>query len=141
MTDLPDVNVWLALADANHVHHAVAQRYWQTQAGAVVAFCRVSMLGFLRLSTHPRVLTRPLTASEAWGIYRRYRDEAEVGFVGEDPSIEGELQELVCRADFSQRLWTDAYLAAFSMSAGCRLVSFDSDFDRFTGLEFLHLTS
>jgi len=32
------------------------------------------------------------------------------------------------------RLWTDAYLAALSMSAGLRLVTFDRDFERF-GLE------
>jgi toxin-antitoxin system PIN domain toxin len=141
MTDLPDVNVWLALADANHAHHAASQRYWQSQAASLVAFCRVSMLGFLRLSTHRGVLSRSLTSGEAWGIYQQYLDEAEVGFVHEAPTIDDAFCALTCEPDFSQRLWTDAYLAAFALSAGCRVVSFDSDFARFADLDFLHLSS
>ncbi len=141
MTDLPDVNVWLALADGNHVHHSAAQDYWRTRAAPQVVFCRVSMLGFLRLSTHRRVLSRPLTPAEAWDIYHQYLNEADVGFVHESPTIESEFKTLACQSGFSQRLWTDAYLAAFALSSGCRIVSFDSDFERFTGLEFLHLVA
>jgi predicted nucleic acid-binding protein len=36
-------------------------------------------------------------------------------------------------------MWTDAYLAAFAITSGSRLVSFDADFARFPGLHFLHL--
>lgn len=42
MTDLPDINVWLALADENHVHHKRARTYWQNDAPPTVAFCRIS---------------------------------------------------------------------------------------------------
>jgi predicted nucleic acid-binding protein len=35
--------------------------------------------------------------------------------------------------------WTDAYLAAFAMASGSRLVTFDAHFHRYPGLEFLHL--
>jgi len=38
---------------------------------------------------------------------------------------------------FLHRLCTDAYLAAFAISASCRVVSFDDDFIRFKGLSFL----
>jgi predicted nucleic acid-binding protein len=38
------------------------------------------------------------------------------------------------------RNWTDAYLAAFAVSASLRLVSFDADFKKFPGLDFLHLS-
>jgi len=139
MSDIPDVNVWLAMVDENHTHHAATRHYWQAQAASPVAFCRVSMLGFLRLSTHRSVLSRPLSPDEAWGIYQQYRSEGHVGFLHEAPGIEGEFKALTCQDGFSRRLWTDAYLAAFALSAGCRLVSFDSDFERFAGLDFLHL--
>ena len=49
------------------------------------------------------------------------------------------LKELIDSRGFSHRLWTDAYLAAFSFASGCRLVSFDADFRRFPGLNFLRL--
>ncbi len=139
MTDLPDVNVWLALADENHIHHTAAQRYWQHQAAPAVAFCRISMLGFLRLATHRSVLSRPLSPAEAWAIYQQYLAQEDVGFVHETPATEGEFQTLTCQPGFSPQLWTDAYLAAFARSAGCRIVSFDSGFASFPGLEFLHL--
>lgn len=32
MTDLPDVNVWLALADENHLHHPRALAYWRGES-------------------------------------------------------------------------------------------------------------
>jgi hypothetical protein len=37
--DLPDINVWLALAVQEHPHHAQAQRYWASlhEAGAARA--------------------------------------------------------------------------------------------------------
>ncbi len=38
-----------------------------------------------------------------------------------------------------QKLWTDAYLAAFAVSGGLRMVSCDGVFHRFPGLEFLNL--
>ena len=40
---------------------------------------------------------------------------------------------------FGARLWADAYLAAFAMVGTFRLVTFDRDFTRFSGLELLHL--
>lgn len=140
MIDLPDVNVWLALVDENHIHHSTAQSYWCHHSAPSVAFCRVSMLGFLRLATHRNVLSRALSPTEAWGIYQQYLDEPDVCFVPEASSIEGQFQALIHLPAFSQPPWTDAYLAAFAMSAGCRLVSFDSDFKVFPDLDFLHLS-
>ena len=43
------------------------------------------------------------------------------------------------QATLPHHLWTDAYLASFAIACGCRLVSFDADFVRFPGLNFLHL--
>ena len=35
--DLPDLNVWLALLNANHPHHAAAKHYWEEAAAARIA--------------------------------------------------------------------------------------------------------
>lgn len=139
MIDLLDVNVWLALVDENHTHHRAASHYWNEQIGAQTAFCRVSMLGFLRLSTQPRVLSRTLSHHEAWHIYRRYLAIPEVWFLTEPESTELHLATLTLTDSMPHRLWTDAYLAAFALATGCRLVSFDRDFQCFPGLDFLHL--
>jgi toxin-antitoxin system PIN domain toxin len=139
MTDLPDVNVWLALSDADHKHHAAAKAYWLRLGDIQVAFCRISMLGFLRLSTQPKVLSFQPSIPEAWNLYRQYLSAAHVVFLNEPPHFEASMEKLTSTPGFVHRLWTDAYLAALAIASGCRLVSFDSDFQTFDGLHFLHL--
>ncbi|HKK19456.1 MAG TPA: TA system VapC family ribonuclease toxin [Opitutales bacterium] len=141
MTDLPDVNVWLALVDENHAHHQKALIYWQNQSSPEIAFCRVTSLGFLRLSTHPKVLSRPLTPAEAWDIYQRYRNEANIVFVEDAPEIDAPFMSMSLTADFPHHLWTDCYLAALAHHRTCRIISFDADFKRFPELKFLHLSA
>ncbi|MBI5660405.1 MAG: PIN domain-containing protein [Nitrosomonadales bacterium] len=97
------------------------------------------MLGLLRLSTQPKVLSRTLTHEEAWSIYRQYLANPAVCFLAEPASTEAQFATLSLSGIMPHRLWTDAYLAAFAIAAGCRLVSFDDDFQRFDGLNFLHL--
>lgn len=138
--DLPDVNVWLALADADHAHHAAARRYWEAGEADELVFCRVTMLGLMRLATHPKVMHgRPWTASQAWKVWRGFSALPEVSLRPEPAGIGEILARLSDKPDFPQALWTDAYLAAVALAAGWRLVSFDGDFRRFPGLHFLRL--
>jgi len=139
MTDLPDVNVWLALVDENHVHHQKARNYWQNLSSSEIAFCRVTLLGFLRLSTHPKVLSRPLTPAEAWAIYQRYRTEADVAFVEDTSEIDARFMSMSVTEEFPHHLWSDCYLASLAQYRICRIISFDADFKRFPSLDFLHL--
>ena len=139
MTDLLDVNVWIALTDARHVHHEAARRYWQSEAAELTVFCRLTMLAFLRLITQERMSSPPLRAGRAWEVYRDYLKAPGVGFLPEPAGVEEKLAELSTLPAFRHRLWTDAYLAALAIGSGCRLVSVDADFQMFEGLQFLHL--
>ena len=138
--DLLDVNVWLALSASEHPHHPLARDYWHEQAAERLAFCRVTMLSFLRLLTHETVMGgQPLGAAEAWLAYETWRGTGDVVLVAEPDACEVLLAEWSRAGRLSHRLWTDAYLAAFAISAGYRLVSFDGDFARFEGLALLLL--
>jgi len=140
MIDLPDLNVWLALADEDHQHHKVARNYWENQSADTFNFCRITMLGFLRLLTHAKVMGgRPFSPPEAWQAYRNFLTLPEVEFLNEPASLEKRLASFSEKADFPQSLWTDAYLAALAVESSRRVVSFDHDFTRFEGLHFLHL--
>ncbi len=98
------------------------------------------MLGLLRLATNAKVMDgRPFTTAEVWKAYRDFLALPEVSFLAEDSDVETHFAAYSEASDFPVSHWTDAYLAAFVHVAGCRLVSFDSDFHRFPGLEFLHL--
>ena len=110
MTDLPDINVWLALVDENHIHHTTASQYWHDQLNHQAAFCRITMLGLLRLSTHPQILSRTLTHEEAWGIYRQYLANPAVCFLAEPATTEAQFATLSLAINLPHRLWTDTYL-------------------------------
>ncbi|MFV0337003.1 MAG: TA system VapC family ribonuclease toxin [Chthoniobacterales bacterium] len=140
MSDLPDLNVWLALANENHQHHNIARQYWENESGEKILFCRITMLGFLRLLTNSVVMNGyPFTASEAWQIYHDFALLPEVKFLYEPNSFEKRFADFSERANFPVKLWTDAYLAALAVESSCRLVSFDHDFTRFKNLKFLCL--
>ena len=134
--DLPDVNVWLALAVEEHPHHAAAREYWATLQAAhprpILWFCRVTMLGLVRLLCNPKVVGRgALDAKAAWAVYRAFTDSQAVGLLPEPQACDGQLQAYVAAQALPPRLWTDAYLAALAQSSGARLVTFDTDFKRF----------
>jgi len=138
--DLPDVNVWLALAVQEHPHHTAARRYWADGAAAKLHFCRVTMLELVRLLTQRRLMgPAALDATAALAHYERFAALPEVGLAAEPADTSAALRRYV-GAGLPARLITDAYLAAFAAAGGFRLVTFDRDFERFEGLHLLRLS-
>ena len=138
--DLPDINVWLALAVQEHPYHEAAKAYWVStkvkHGGAPQAFlwfCRTTMLGLVRLLCQPKAVgAGALQPDGAWQLYQQYRALPQIGLLSDPPSCDIDLACLLqTHSPLSPRLWTDAYLAAVAKSANLRLVSFDRDFERF----------
>ena len=137
--DLLDVNVWLALAIEEHLHHPAAAAYWAAHAGTARLFCRTSAMSLVRLLTHPRLMAnKPLTLSKAWTLYSRFAALPGVALVSEPEGLDADLGALVT-PQLPPRLFTDAYFAALARRAGLRLVTFDRDFERFDRLVLLRL--
>jgi toxin-antitoxin system PIN domain toxin len=117
----------------------VAQAYWSQNGARHFAFCRVTMLGLLRLTTSDQAVANPKTHAAAWSIYQEFKALPNIRFLTEPTHLETTFHSLTTEVDLPNRMWTDAYLAAFAIASGSRLVSFDADFARFPGLQFLHL--
>lgn len=133
---LPDVNVWIALASDRHEHHDSA-RLWFDAAVAPVCFCRVTQMSFLRLLTNPKVMgDDSLTPAGAIAVYRQLANDERVLFAPEPPNIENTWISLMSARAASGGTWTDAYLAAFAMEAGFRLISFDKGMRHWPALAF-----
>ncbi len=138
--DLPDVNVWVALSSPSHVHFARAQRYWNEEAAGQVAFCTQTVLGLVRvLSLLPDTRGRLLSVTLAWNVYQEWRQEDGVLLAFEPTEHLDALDRLVEANLVWPRTWSDAYLTAFALASGYRLVTFDSDFLKFPNLNLLHL--
>lgn len=138
--DIPDVNLWLTLVDQDHEHHARARRYWEAEAAGDMAFCRVTMLGLLRLLTNTRVMRgAPFTAVGAWEAYQSFTALPEVCFIEDSFAAQERFEQWTRRRDFPAHFWTDAWIAALASASGARVVSFDADFTSFRDLRFLQL--
>ena len=56
----------------------------------------------------------------------------QVVWLAEPPALEAQWKRCGALPTASPKVWMDAYLAAFAISGGIELVTFDRDFSRFT---------
>jgi toxin-antitoxin system PIN domain toxin len=140
--DLPDINVWLALAAPSHPHHAQARAYWERADLPRLWFNRVTMLGLVRLLCEPKVMgAATLTLSRALRVYEYFEAVPEVGFAAEPVGCAQTFHAaLGAEPGRSPRLLTDVYLACHARVAGMRLVTFDRDFERLNLCPVLRLS-
>lgn len=141
VTDLPDVNTWVALSYSNHLHHRRAKDYWDRTRADEIAFCGVALAGMLRILTQPAPMNdNPFSPAEAIQKFRDWMGLSEVRFIGDSHQVLTSVSEWAGRPFFTPTLWTDAWIAAVALENGCRVVSFDAGFAKFPGLDFLRLT-
>ncbi len=138
---LCDSNVWLALALSKHVHHVAARKWLATVEGpGSLLFCRATQQTFLRLLTNAAVLgsygNPPLTNRHAWGAYEALLGDDRIVLRTEEPAgLEVRWRQFALRETASPKLWMDAYLAAFALAGGLRMVTTDAAFRQFRGLD------
>jgi toxin-antitoxin system PIN domain toxin len=138
--DLPDLNVWLALAWPAHSHFQQAVHYWEHQAAEQVLFCTVTALGLIRLVCQPKLMgTAVRNAAEASALLEALCQQPGVQLAALEHNGWEVFHQLLRGAELPARLCTDAHLAALAIANGWRLVSFDRDFERFASLERLLL--
>jgi toxin-antitoxin system PIN domain toxin len=102
----------------------------------------VTQQAYLRLLTNAAVLAPygnpPLSNREAWAAYEALlADDRVMLRADEPPGIEARWRELTLRDTASTKLWMDAYLAAFSIAAGYRMVTTDTAFGQFPRLDLV----
>lgn len=140
----PDVNVLLAAARSDHIHHVIAlawleQAIADAGAGAPLRLQPMVIAGFLRLATHPKVFVQPMPVNAALRFLDALIDApgVEVGTLG------GEwlsLRALCENGQLAGNAIPDAWLAAAVIRQGEHLASFDSDFKRLLSRsQFTHL--
>jgi len=140
MPDLLDASVWLPLSAPDHVHYPRARRYWDDEAANELAFCRVTALALLRHLSNARILGEAaLDGGAAWRALETWLALPQITLLGEPAGLDELLGQWAGQLNLRAGKWTDAYLAAFAVAGGCRVVTFDADFRRYPGVSFLHL--
>ena len=137
MRRLLDLNTWIALSLETHPQHRPA-RQWYEQTPLLrgdLVFCRQTELGFLRLITQAPVMARcgvaPLSNTEAIEFLDSLYADPAVSREDEPPATRSLWLQFAQGPLPSPHVWMDAYLAAFTVSLGAELVTFDQGFRSF----------
>lgn len=131
---LVDTNVLVYALNASARHHDACRRWLlgELQTGIdVVGMPWVSLLGFIRISTHPRIMENPLTVEQAVSVVATWLSHPRV--VTPEPSARhGDLLSgLLVEAGTAGNLTNDAHLAALALECGATMVTFNRDLSRF----------
>jgi uncharacterized protein len=121
---LLDVNVLVALAWPNHVHHSAAHAWFDQVGRAGFATCSVTQSGFVRVSSNRRAIPDARTPREAREILRRITDLPGHVFWPDDTEIASS-EHIAWERLGSHAQVTDAHLLALALRHGGRLATFD----------------
>jgi len=107
--------------------HSERARSWFEQAGEEqFFFCRFTQMSVLRLLTTDPIMGKDTrTMSEAWSLWDRIWADTRIAFLPEPDDLEKEFRSRSRLSTRSPKVWADAYLLAFAVVAGLKLVTFD----------------
>jgi uncharacterized protein len=135
---LVDVNILIYAHIDSAPQHETAHEWLDLQinGSSRVGLPWPSLLGFLRLTTNPRVLERPLPMTAAWEQVAAWVACETVWIPSPTERHADVLAKLLAQRGVHGNLVSDAHLAALAIEHGLTLCSADADFGRFAGLKW-----
>jgi toxin-antitoxin system PIN domain toxin len=125
MVGLFDVNVLVALAWPNHVHHEAALKWFRRQSRQGWATCSITETGFVRVSSNRAILPEARSPQDAIALLRRITALPQHVFWTDD--LRFAESSLVARSKIvGHRQVTDAHLLGLALRHRGRLVTFDA---------------
>jgi toxin-antitoxin system PIN domain toxin len=142
---LLDVNLLVALAWPNHVHHLLAHQWFAQQAENGWATSPITQAGFVRISSNPRVIADAYTPREALIALRRIVAHPHHVFWPDDESL-ATSPHFDAMQFVGFRQVTDAHLVALALSHSGALATLDRGIPdllpaAYTGLDGVILVS
>nr|WP_090346624.1 TA system VapC family ribonuclease toxin [Mycolicibacterium malmesburyense]CRL79230.1 PIN domain-containing protein family protein [Mycolicibacterium malmesburyense] len=137
---LVDANVLLYAVDTDSTFHDRARDWLETALNVTrrVGLPWRSITAFVRIATHPRALRDPMTPAEAWAFIEDWLDVPTVWTPVPGRAHREVLGRLVRDLDLRANLVSDAALAALCIEHGLAMVSADSDFARFSEIDWVN---
>lgn len=130
---LLDANLLIYAVDEVSPHHQAANLWLSSTLGGErrVGLPWQSIGAFVRIITHHRVTTAPLSAAEAWACVKEWLDIDVTWVPPASEHTAAILGELLDRHGVTGNLVPDAQLAALAIEHGLVVMSADTDFARF----------
>jgi toxin-antitoxin system PIN domain toxin len=137
----PDTNLFLYAYNETSPFHRAA-REWLSRSissQAPLGLAWMSLVGFVRIGTHPSVFARPLGVTEALDVVDEWLAQPATTILHPGERHPTLLRGLLEKAGTAGNLTTDAHLAALAIEHNATLATFDGDFHRFSGLKLEYL--
>lgn len=133
-----DVNLLLYATFASFAQHLPARIWFEKALNGhdQVLLPGVSIFGFVRIATNPRVFEKPLSVEEALGAVESWLAQPHVHLLVPGPRHLEIAFRLLRELGVARNLTTDVQLAAHAMENQALLCSNDHDFGRFPGLRW-----
>jgi hypothetical protein len=132
---LLDLNVVVALTDEEHLHFAIAQRWFRTLSGESWGTCPLSDAGYIRLTTSPAARIGSGSFSTAIAVLADLARRPGYRFWPITESWAGLTAPFADRI-FGHQQVTDAYLLGLAIKEDGVLVTFDRGIRYMAGAEF-----
>ena len=135
---LPDINLLVYAINTRSPQHERAKRWLEDALSGTeqVGFAWLALLGFIRISTNPAALERPLSSSGAIEYVEEWLARPVATVVHPTLQHVSVLRRLLEPLGTAGNLTSDAHLAALAIEHGAELCSGDVDFSRFEGLRW-----
>lgn len=120
--------------------HAAARRWFEQTVSEdeSVGLAWVSVLGFVRVVTNPRIFRVPLLIDRAIAIVDDWFQQQSVEIILPTPRHWATLRDMLTKGQAGGPMTTDAHLAALATEHGATVYTTDRDFLRFPGIRVVN---
>jgi toxin-antitoxin system PIN domain toxin len=134
---LPDVNVLVHACNRASPWRDAAARWLEAAAddSRGLGLTWVSLLGFVRVSTRPGILAKPLAVTQALELVDDWLQAPGARVLHPGVRHPALLGKLLLQVGTAGNLTTDAHIAALAIEHGATVGTFDRDFRRFDGVQ------
>lgn len=135
---VPDINLLVYAHNDGAPRHSDAKAWWENLLNGTVpvGLPWITISGFIRLTTHPRVLAAPMEVGQSIAFVRDWLAQPPVRILQPGLRFERIFLGYLIELGTAGNLTTDAQLAALAVEHQAELQSNDSDFTRFPGLRW-----
>ncbi|MGY8904970.1 MAG: TA system VapC family ribonuclease toxin [Burkholderiales bacterium] len=135
---LADTNLLVYAADGDSPHHALSRQWLEDSLSSAqgLGLAWLSVIGFIRLTTHPRLSASPRTVPQALGYVDSWLNHVNCKILHPSVRHSDILARLLLTVGSAGNLTNDAHLAALAIEHNAEIGTFDRDFKRFSGLRF-----
>jgi hypothetical protein len=133
-----DINLLLYATNRDAPDHRAAKAWWESTLSGdeSVGLTWLVLLGFMRISTHSRIVASPLSFEQAAGVVDEWLDQPVTRILHPSERHWRILKRLLEPFGAAGNLTSDAHLAAIAIEHGATLCSTDRDFGRFPQLQW-----